>query len=271
MNDKLDWKKYVLVFIITAMLFIIAGYTSNFFNNKKIDQLKSIQDKISIDILSAETQFSLLAELSCKDVSNSVLSQELSSLAEKISYGETNIGNSDEIVSLKKYYSLLEIKDYLLMKKISERCGTKSAFALYFYSNKEDCNDCEKQGYALTALRAKYPELRVYSFDYNLDMSAIKAMISIYKVGSDLPAMVINGKVYNGFQTADKIEEILAPALKETAAQTAKEVATAKKKADALKATTKPEIEEAPVIDTKTPDTSANIVGDTATISEVVN
>jgi len=252
MKDKLDWRKYVLVFIITAMLFIIAGYTSNFFNGKKINELKSIQDKISVDILSAETQFSLLEELSCKDVSNSVLSQELASLAEKIAYGETNIGKSDEIVGLKKYYSLLEIKDYLLMKKISERCGTKSAFALYFYSNKEDCQDCEKQSIALTALRAKYPELRVYSFDYNLEMSAITAMISIYKVSNNLPAIVINGKVYNDFQTTDKLEKILAPALKETAAQNAKAVA-AKKKVETTKDTKS--VEDTPIVteEPKTP------------------
>ena len=44
---------------------------SNYFGNKKIDQLKTIQDKISIDILSSETQFSLLSELSCKNISDS--------------------------------------------------------------------------------------------------------------------------------------------------------------------------------------------------------
>ncbi len=257
MKDKLDWRKYVLVFIITGMLFIIAGYTSNYFNNKKIDQLKSIQDKISVDILSSETQFALLEDLSCKEVSNTVLSQELATLADKIAYSETNIGNSDEIIGLKKYYSLLEIKDYLLMKKISERCGTKSAFALYFYSNKEDCQDCERQGYALTELRAKYPILRVYSFDYNLDMSAIKAMISIYKVGDTLPAMVINGKVYNGFQTADQLEAILAPALKETAAQNAKNTPVVKKP-------TPPTKDTKPADTTVAPDTAAP-VGDMPT------
>src|SRR3989344_2619929 len=214
MKDKLDWRKYVLVFIITAMLFIIAGYTSNFFNGKKINELKSIQDKISVDILSAETQFSLLEELSCKDVSNSVLSQELASLAEKIAYGETNIGKSDEIVGLKKYYSLLEIKDYLLMKKISERCGTKSLFILYMYSPDPTCTDCTKQEYVLSLLREKYPQLRIYSFDYDLDLSAIKALISIYKIPSNVPVMVIDGKNYQGFKTIEEIETII-PQLKD--------------------------------------------------------
>ena len=49
----IDWKKYLIVFLFTAGLFMSASYISNYFGNKKVDQLKSIQDKISIDILSS--------------------------------------------------------------------------------------------------------------------------------------------------------------------------------------------------------------------------
>ena len=56
-HHKIDWKKYILVFFITLGLFITASALSNYFGNKKIDQLKSIQDKIAIDILSSETQW----------------------------------------------------------------------------------------------------------------------------------------------------------------------------------------------------------------------
>ena len=181
-HEPNDWKKYIAVLVITCIVFLSALWVSNYFNNKKIDQLKGVQDKISIDLMSSETQFSLLQEMSCKDISSTVLSTELNSLADKISYSESNIGVENvDVISLKKYYSLLEIKDYLLMKKITESCGQKPIFILYFYKNNE-CSDCTKQGYVLTSLREKYPNLRVYSFDYNLDLSAIKAMVSIYKV-----------------------------------------------------------------------------------------
>lgn len=206
----MDWKKYLIVFLITLGVFGTALYISNSLNNKKLSELKSIEDKLSVDILSSEVQFSLLEELSCKDVSTSVLTSELSTLADKISYTEQNFGEgSDQIKQLKQSYSLLEIKDYLLMKKISERCGIKSVFALYFYANKDTCPDCVKQGYILTDLHDTYPELRVYSFDYNLDLSAIKALISIYKVPEKLPALVINGQVYSGLQTKEEIENVL--------------------------------------------------------------
>ena len=206
-HEPNDWKKYIIVLFITATIFISGLWISNYLGNKKIDQLKNIESKISLDLLSSETQFSLLQEQSCKDVSGTVLSSELNSLADKISYSESNIGADDtDVVSLKKYYSLLEIKDYLLMKKIRERCGEKSIFILYFYKN-DNCSDCTKQGYVLTSLREKYPDLRVYSFDYNLDLSAIKTMTSIYKVSDNLPAIVINGKVYSGFKSLEDIEK----------------------------------------------------------------
>lgn len=206
-NQNLDWKKYVIVFFITATLFGSALYVSDFLDNKRINQLRSDADRIALDILSSETQFALLQELSCKDVSTTVLSSELNSLADKITYSEENIGNNNtDVISLKKSYSLLEIKDYLLMKKITERCGDKPIFILYFYNN-DNCGECTKQGYVLTSLRETYPNLRVYSFDYNLDLGAIKSMISIYKVPDELPALVINGKVYNGFQSVEAIEK----------------------------------------------------------------
>ena len=215
MNTNIDWRKYVIVFFITATLFVSAFYVTNFFYNKKINQLKTIQDNIYIDILSSETQFALLQESSCKDVDNSFLSQEINNLAAKINYSEKNFSNNTDIKYLKRYYSLLEIKDYLLMKKISERCGTKNLFIIYMYSPDPTCTDCVKQEYVLSVLREKYPELRIYSFDYGLDSSVIKTLISIYAIPDSLPVMVIDGKNYSGLKTVKDVEDII-PELKDS-------------------------------------------------------
>ena len=142
MNQKIDWKKYIIVFFITLFLFILGFFISNSINGQKLEQLKSIQDTIAIDILSSEIQFSLMGELSCKGLDDSLLSQELNELARKLEFSESNIdASSDEIISIRKYYSLLEIKDYLLMKQLSKRCDFKSDFVLYFYSNESNCGD----------------------------------------------------------------------------------------------------------------------------------
>ena len=212
---QIDWKKYLIVFLITAGLFVSASYLSNYFNNKKVDQLKSIQDKIAIDILSSETQFSLLSELSCKNISDSVFSGELGELGNKLAWSQENLGNTDEVSYLKKYYSLLQIKDYLLAKKISSRCGTKSAFILYFYTTAANCSLCEQESLVLSSLRTLYPELRVYSFDYSTDLSAVTSMLQIYKIkDTALPALVIDDNVLIGFHGVDELSALVKNSFK---------------------------------------------------------
>lgn len=206
-NNNIDWKKYVIVFFLTLGLFFTAAYVSNYFSNKKISQLKNIQDNIAIDILSSETQFSLLSELSCKNIDTGGLSSELGELGDKLSWGEQNLGKTEEVKSLKKYYSLLQIKDYLLMKKIFERCEVQSAFILYFYTTAENCSECERQSLVLSNLKDKYPELRIYSFDYSIDLSPVQSMLDIYKIeDTKLPALVLDDEVLTGFSTKEDLE-----------------------------------------------------------------
>lgn len=231
-NHKTDWLKYILVFGITVALFATATYLSNYFNNKKIQELKSIQDNVAIDLLSSETQFSLLEESSCSDFSKeNVLSQELATLSDKIAYSEKNIGaQSEDVLKLKRYYSLLEIKDYLLMKRLSERCNHPSVFILHFYKN-ENCEDCVKEWYVLGELRAKYPDLRVYSFDTSLDLSTIKTMVNIYKIKDEMPTLVLDDKVFPGYQDMEAIERAmpeLAKSLEADKAGTATTTSTKK-------------------------------------------
>lgn len=224
----MEWKKYAYTFLITAVIFVTAIYVSNYFSQKRMNEIKNIESQIAIDISASETQFSLLSELSCRDISNSLLSKELSSLGDKLSYAEESRGiNNSEVVNLKKYYSLLQIKDFLLMQKIKEKCGGKTLSLMYFYSNAGDCSDCEREGYVLTKLREDYPELRVYSFDYNLDLSASQTLISLYNIEDKLPVILVNDKVYYGFKSVDEIKELI-PALKEIDKQKAAEAAKAK-------------------------------------------
>lgn len=217
---KIPWIKYAAALAITSAIFFTAISLSAYINNRRISDMKDMADRISIDILSSETQYSLLAESSCDDLGNSALSEELNALAEKLSYTAGSIGNDTDLTYLKNYYALLEIKDYLLMKKVSQKCGVKPVSILYFYST-EDCPECERQGYVLTYLREKYPGLRVYSFDYDLELSALRTLISIHDIGKNLPATIINGRTNYGLKTSEEIETMV-PELADLATSTPK-------------------------------------------------
>lgn len=213
----IDYRKYIFTFTITAAIFATAIYLSSFISDKKVAAVKSIQDNIAVDILSSETQFSLLGEVPCANLNDSILTPELSTLGDKLSRTENERGSNDpDVIYLRKYYSLLEIKDYLLSKKLAEKCGPakKPVFIIFFYSNQGDCPDCEKEGYVLTRLKELYPDLRVYSFDYNLDLAALDSMKTIYKIKSTLPALVIEDKTYFGFKTTEQLTALLPPTLK---------------------------------------------------------
>ncbi len=225
----IDSNKYIFTFVMTAAIFATAIFTSTFLSDKRIENVKSIQDNIAIDILSSETQFSLLGEVPCANLSDSSLSPELNALGDKLSHTESERGSNDpDVVYLKKYYSLLQVKDYLLSKKLVEKCGAakKPVFIIYFYSNKGDCADCEREGFVLTRLKELYPDLRVYSFDYNLDLAALDSMKTIYRIKSSLPALVIADKTYIGFKSIEELEALLPNTLKTATTTSAVKAAT---------------------------------------------
>ncbi|HUX80931.1 MAG TPA: hypothetical protein VMV38_01255, partial [Candidatus Paceibacterota bacterium] len=187
------------VLIALGITIVLAGtvaYAINYLNNARIAELTTIEDQLSIETISLDTQFSLLAETPCDNTASSTtLTGELSDLGNRLSYTEEQLGTGNaQVIRLKEQYSLLEIRDYLLTKQLAAACGTKPVTVLYFYSNAGDCADCNKAGYALSYLHTTYPALRVYSFDYNLDLGALKTLIAITKLQGQLPAFVIDGK-----------------------------------------------------------------------------
>lgn len=214
-----DWKKYAITFAITAAIFITAFAASSWIDNKRIDEVRSLQDSVSINILSSETQFNLLKEAACDDLFGSSLGQELGDLADRLSYMESiGRGSDPEVVTLKRYYSLLEIKDYILVNSAASKCPKRPISILYFYA--ADCPDCERQGHVLTYLRQHHPDnFRVYSFDYDLDVSAIKTLANIHKVKQPFPDLIIKGKTYQGFKSIEDIQT-LVPELAATSTAT---------------------------------------------------
>ncbi|HVY72491.1 MAG TPA: hypothetical protein VG984_00335 [Candidatus Paceibacterota bacterium] len=207
---SLATRNVLIALCITIAIGASVIYSVNYLNSLRIKDLNSTQQKLSVDTLSLETQISLLESSPCSIISHtSELTSELDDLGKRLSYTESQLGSNDsQVILLKQQYSLLEIRDYLVTEKFSETCHTNQVTVLYFYSNDKNCADCDKAGYALSYLHDAYPNIRVYSFDYNLDLGALKTLISLEKVGSGLPAFVINNKVSYGFTDLDTLKTL---------------------------------------------------------------
>ncbi len=216
MNNPLhtkNYRRYFVAFVLSLMIFLTGFFANNFLVNKKLESLKLVEDNISDTILSSETEYEILKEVSCdspNSANQTTLTSEISGLAQKLEILEQNDKKDARIISAKKRYSLLLIKDYLLSKKIAENCKTKPTFVIYFYGNADICPECIRTSESLTALKNDYPGLRVYAFDMNLDMTLIKTFSSIYGVKNEsLPALVIDKKVYGGLYSKESIEKLL--------------------------------------------------------------
>jgi len=195
---------------ITVALISTVAYAVNYLNRMRIAELSAMEDKLAIDILSLDTQFSLLTAAPCdSNASSTTLINELSDVGTRLAYAESQLGSDNpQVIRLKDQYSLLEIRDYMITKQLAAACGAKPPVTvLYFYSNAGDCADCDKAGYALSYLHDTYPNLRVYSFDYNLDLGALRTFIAVNKVKNSLPAFVINDKQTYGFTSLSDLEK----------------------------------------------------------------
>ncbi len=209
-----------------AITVVIAGtivYAINYLDRQRLAELDSIQNQLATDTLSIETQFALLEEAPCEDLSEgTAFSQEVGDLGDRLARSEERLGSDNaEVQQLKKQYTLLQIRDYLLTKRLAESCDVEPVTALYFYSNEGGCEDCDRASYALSYLRQTYPSLRVYSFDYDLDLGALRTLVAVEKVKREFPAFVINGTRSYGFSDLEEFEKRFPKELFKTASSTA--------------------------------------------------
>lgn len=212
MQQKFSSRKYILVFFITLGIFAIIFLFSDYLYNQRLGQVKTIEDTINRNILESEIQYALLADASCDTDGNNnpVLINEINNLTKRLAYMEDQRGAEDaEVNSLKKYYSLLQAKDYLLLRERAKQCDDKPLSIIYFYSNAGNCDDCKKMGYVLTSMREDYDKLHVYAFDYNLGLSVIETLKTIYKLEDRFPVLIINRKPYYGFKAREEIENLI--------------------------------------------------------------
>ncbi|NJL44346.1 MAG: hypothetical protein HC945_03470 [Nitrosarchaeum sp.] len=210
MNRKrIQWFRYFSVLILTTATFVTGLALGNILTQEKLSTLSSLEQDLRLNTLGVELQYSILAEEPCAAINTTTLTDELYSISEKLTFMENQLGVTDpDVVNLKEYYSLLQVRHWLLMQRTREECNQNATLIQYFYSNAGDCDDCEQQGYILTYLRRKYPDVRVYPYDINLDNPALTTLRDLYDIHS-APSLVIDGTTYKHFLTRTELELIL--------------------------------------------------------------
>jgi len=203
--------KYVAAFALACLVFIGGLYAGYMISESKVNDILSVEREARLQLENLELEERLLDATPC--MSPSLLSENLDELGAKLSYLETNYDKNDpKILELKKPYTLLEVRHYLTMKRMVERCDSKNyTLILFFYSNApEFIAESEKQGFVLNYLQKKFTtdSVKVYSFDSDLDVEIIGALKEVYGVET-VPSIVMDGKLYAGFHDKDELESII--------------------------------------------------------------
>jgi thiol-disulfide isomerase/thioredoxin len=210
-QQYISGKKFFIVFLITLGIFAIAFLASNYFYSLRSAAIKNVEAGINRQIIETEIQFQLLADAACDETNAGYMQiTQMNELARRLDEMERQRGTRDiEVIALKKDYSLLMIKDYLLIRERQRRCGDDQNTIIYFYSNSGECSDCIKMGHVLTEMREEYDRLHIYAFDYNLGLSTLETLKSIYGTRAEPPILIINRKAYYGFKTRDEVEKLV--------------------------------------------------------------
>lgn len=207
-RQKIMKSHYLAAFAIATLVFVGGILIGNFFSQEKLNKINQLEQDIKMDTMGTELQYMLLSENPCTGFDYATFSKELFNMGARLEYMESQLGvNDPRVLELKEYYMLLEIRHWLFLKKVSEECNYGYDLILYFYSNKGDCTDCDKQAYVLNYLHNKYL-MNIYSFDVNIDNPLTYTLKSMYNLTS-VPSLVINGEPISGFVKADEIERII--------------------------------------------------------------
>jgi hypothetical protein len=230
MKKTITTKLYLFTLIATVIIFVAALFISNYVTRQKTNEIKADEDKITVDMLSLEDQADLITSASSCSMATTTTSEldgEFQNLESRLTYMQGQLGETDpDVFRLKRYYSLLEVKDYLLQEQMNKQCNGTTVSILYFYSSK-NCAECTTEQYMLQAIEDQYPNVRVYSFDYALDLPEVETLITLKNIPKSPPVTDINGTIFTSFQSfADMKAAVDAAIASSTAPFTATSTAT---------------------------------------------
>ena len=137
-------------------------------------------------------------------------SEEFWSIRNRLLELENNTRNkgSYKYQDIKREYSVISIRAWILNSAIKEKCKENAASVLYFYS--VPCEECLKQGDVFDDLISNYfnYKLRVFVLDTGVDEPMVKILKETYQINST-PSFVMGNKTYQGFMDKEQLKKLI--------------------------------------------------------------
>lgn len=209
MDPEIDKTRYIAALLATAIIFATGLSIGYYITQKTAKQAAEAEKELRIRSDSISLQSDIAEEHICQiNVFN--LTQEKAKLGRKVEDLESKLGKTDpQVMDLKKRYTLLSIRQLLLIRKYNRNCGNGYIPILFFYSNKDNVSASESQGYVLDYIYKQNKDKIVnYAFDINLETPALNTLKQIYGIET-APSIVVDGKTFTGLKDRQEMKEIL--------------------------------------------------------------
>lgn len=208
--EKRTLRRMVNAFAVATIIFLLGIFIGETITNSKVNSIMNTAEDIRLEILDLELQQDLAEYEPCGVTYLYGLGAKLENIGISLAYLEEERGKNDNtVIELKKPYTLLQIRHYLLIRQRIEECDEDYIPILFFYSNeKEYLGDSEKQGYVLKYFSDKYgfEKVKVYAIDGNLGLGAVDMLKEQYSIVT-YPTTVVIEQIFEGFTEQEEFQK----------------------------------------------------------------
>ena len=207
-------KVYLVAGILSFILYLAGIFTGYFLQSSIFSEVEKNIDELKEDLENAQLEYMFLtlkAKGSCQILSS--LTNELTSRLYSILNELIKLENRGDpkLQELKREYTLLAIRTWILKSNTKEVCEEDVLPILYFYSI--PCEDCLEQGKILDELKSKYKgKLLTFTVDAGVDLPIVQTLLKSYNI-TETPALVIEDEVYQGLISKEEIKSLMCERL----------------------------------------------------------
>jgi len=203
----------MLAGVITLCIFLLGLFLGLVIEGKRATYIDSVSRRQNLDFSSLQLQYAFIDQLSqeknCVAVQKT-FEQNINNLeSTRIrleNFDREATLNKNEFYILKNEYTLAQIRYWMLAQRTKKLCGNDIVSILYFYSDQEECPDCDKQAFILTYLKKKFKDkLLIFSFDSKFEQEPMILLLKKTYNVTVFPTIVIEGKPKYSFVDKDTI------------------------------------------------------------------
>ena len=210
---KVSKEKYITAALITGGIFILGLFLGLVIEGKRVSYINEVSREQNLEFSSLQLQYAYIDQLSqennCQAVSKT-FEKNIESLEDTRlrleNFDQDATLNKQDFDLLKREYILAQIRYWLLAERTKDLCGNDAVSILYFFSDEQECQECDNQAFILTFLKKQFREkLLVFSFDSKFSQEPlINILKSTYSIDK-YPTLIIEGKKYEGITGKDDI------------------------------------------------------------------